>query len=211
MEKLRARSDEEKAQRKQSIIDALAELLEQQDSLPSANEIAKQAGVTKGVIYRYFTSREEIYIELLLQVSLPLAEQIINTPFETIEDCRELLVRFFCQETLFTRLSLMAPVVLENNVPEDVIRHFKLAGAAIIDQIAEQVAPFAPGKERPALRGFVNSFYQLALMKWLHCHPPENVQKAFADEDFWLIGCDLESELRQSFDWLWLGMLHQKL
>src|SRR5690606_23073314 len=65
---IRARKPEEIAQRRDSILAATARLLAQQapDQL-SLNAIAREARLAKSNVYRYFESREAIYLALLMQ------------------------------------------------------------------------------------------------------------------------------------------------
>ncbi|BCE00236.1 hypothetical protein TYM08_P0299 [Marinicellulosiphila megalodicopiae] len=203
--KLRARTDDEKAQRKQSIVDALAFLLNDSEQVPSAMDIAKQANVSKGVIYQYFSSREEIFLTLLMQLSEPI-ELLSKNPIEKIEDIQKVIIDYFCENPLFMRLSIMAPIVLEENINENFIRQFKIAAGEIIDELAKLIMPICK-QDILHCRNFINSFYQLSLMKWQYCHPPQSVKNAFKDHDFWLTRFDLETELNLAFDWLYKGMI----
>ena len=206
--KLRARTCEEKAQRKQSIVEALKFLLSQSDELPSAIQIAQQAGVTKSVIYQYFNSREEIFLTLLIQLSEPLLE-LTQQHFNNVKEIQSEFIHYFLNNPLFMRLSLMAPVVLVMNVNSEIVKTFKLSASHIMIELAKTIMPFCD-KNEETCKSFINSFYQLSLMKWRNCHPPKSVIKAFEGEEFWLINFDLESELNLAFEWLWSGLNHSQ-
>ena len=62
----RAHYSEQKELRRQSILDAALRRFEQ-DSLPdiSIASVASEAGLAKGSVYRYFATREEIFLSLL--------------------------------------------------------------------------------------------------------------------------------------------------
>ena len=62
----RAHHSEQKEMRRQSILDAASRRLEQ-DPLPeiSIASVASEAGLAKGSVYRYFATREEIFLSLL--------------------------------------------------------------------------------------------------------------------------------------------------
>ena len=125
-----------------------------------------------------------------------------------IKQLKAAMIEHFLANSLFMRLSLLAPVILEDNVSPAFIREFKLGGAHIIDLLAQAIMPFS-GATLQDNRVFINSFYQLSQMKWQHCHVPNSVATAFAGEDFWLIGTNLNTELNQAFDWLWQGLIHK--
>lgn len=207
MQKQRARSEDEKALRKQSIIDALAQLMHQGHTLPSAGDIAKQANITKGVIYRYFDSREEIFLTLLIQVSAPL-NALASARYPDINEFKRQLLDFFHQQPLFMQLSVQAPVVLEQNISPEFARSFKLAGADLIDALASCINQFAPELTPFRSRQFIYTLYQLAQAKWQSAHPPSAIQEAFANTSHWLVNQDMQQEMSDVFDWLWYGLIN---
>src|SRR6478609_11225645 len=76
--KQRAILDEDKQLRRQAILAAAAtELLQHPERLAAVEEVARQAGLAKGTMYLYFTTKEEIY--------LALHEQQSRQFFDTLE------------------------------------------------------------------------------------------------------------------------------
>ena len=64
----RARSPEQKAQRRAAILDAAARLGAANGVRKvSLGDIAKSVGLTKSNVLRYFETREEVYLRLLLR------------------------------------------------------------------------------------------------------------------------------------------------
>jgi AcrR family transcriptional regulator len=63
----RARNQSDKENKRNLIMDTAIELfLRQAGNMPTASEIAKQSSMTKGNLYTYFTSKEELFYEILL-------------------------------------------------------------------------------------------------------------------------------------------------
>src|SRR5258706_2865282 len=61
--KQRAILDEDKQLRRQAILSAaIVLLLQHPDRLASVEEVARRAGLAKGTMYLYFTTKEEIYL-----------------------------------------------------------------------------------------------------------------------------------------------------
>ena len=68
MGKKRARSPEEKELRRAAILQAAAALVEREGlEKTGLNAIAREAGISKANIYRYFESREAILLHLVLE------------------------------------------------------------------------------------------------------------------------------------------------
>lgn len=211
MEKRRARKPEEKAIRKQSIISALRELLlKSRYPLPSVNEIARAAGVSKGVIYFYFHSREEIFLHLHLQESTLFfqeIEKVLTSSDYTLEKARNFTVTFFAENEVFMFLGLIAPAVLEANVKVEFAREFKAKSARGMEELALKWVEVESGLDFARTRDFILRYYYLALMIWQHHHPSQVINDAFPGKDLWLVGGDLTKDLSQTFDWLWHGMI----
>ena len=211
MEKQRARNPAEKEYRKQSIVDALEGLLERSlHPLPSANEIARAAGVTKGVIYFYFDTREEIFLTLLLQLGRRVFQRIdaamqAETPYDHTR-VRAELIEACVTNPVFMHLGSLAPGILETNASTAFSREFKLASARQFEEFAVAFARQTDDIDVDRCRRFFLRFYYMALALWQHHHPAEAVLAAFPDERPWILQGELKQELEESFDWLWAGM-----
>jgi AcrR family transcriptional regulator len=62
--RLRAIDDDEKAARREAIVDAASTLYERALELPGVAEVAAEAGLAKGTMYLYFETKEAIYLAL---------------------------------------------------------------------------------------------------------------------------------------------------
>src|SRR5215470_11804341 len=73
----RARSDEQRAQRSQAILETAAAMLE---AMPvadlSLNELSRRVGLAKSNVLRYFESREAVLLELLTTSLLEWLESL---------------------------------------------------------------------------------------------------------------------------------------
>jgi len=73
----RARSQETKLQRRQSLLDAAASLLRERDfGAIRMDDIARQAGVAKGTLYLYFRQREDVFLTLAFEGLTAVLERI---------------------------------------------------------------------------------------------------------------------------------------
>lgn len=64
----RAHSPEQKAERRGAILDAAAALFRERPiAAISIGEVAQRAGIAKGSVYRYFATKEEIFLDLLVR------------------------------------------------------------------------------------------------------------------------------------------------
>lgn len=73
----RARSQEAKEQRRQKFFDAaLDEFYEKGFAAGSMDDIAQRAGLSKGTLYLYFTSKEDLFSALIKKLTQPNLETI---------------------------------------------------------------------------------------------------------------------------------------
>ena len=120
----RARSPEQKALRRAQILDAAAGYFSRQRfETISLVDIARQAGVTKAALYRYYPSKEALFLALYLgeledMVAVPLPEGQAGPMWERLS---ELLL----SRPLFCRLTAILHSVLEQNLDADQARRFK--------------------------------------------------------------------------------------
>jgi TetR/AcrR family transcriptional regulator len=209
MQKQRARNEEDKAKRKQSIVDALHERLKESQSMPSAQDIAKRAGVTKGVIYIYFKTREEIFLTLFLQEAECFYEElyplVLSDEYEILT-LRDGITEFCHSHPVFMYLGLIAPSVLEHNVSEDFIRSFKTTAAEGLQQFATAWQKRESTVDVGNLRNFVLRIFYLGQILWQHHNPPPAVLSAVDIETNWLLQGNFKDSMSESFDWMWAGL-----
>ena len=117
------------------------------------DEVARQAGVGKGTIYRYFPDKESLYFAVIFQGIDELKEQIraaLTAPSQLETRIRELiatLVSFFHRNRLFFRLmNLEDHKVGDERRPNR--RRWRQERAELIDAIA---AALEHGRETGAL------------------------------------------------------------
>ncbi|MEM8741277.1 MAG: TetR family transcriptional regulator [Pseudomonadota bacterium] len=122
---LRARSPDQKAQRREAILAAAGRLLEAQDAdKVTLAAIATEAGVVKSAIYRYFPSREAILIEILLadiHAATTAGEAELNAidagaGSARVDAVAAVFARAFAQRPRLCFLVSVLASVLENNL-----------------------------------------------------------------------------------------------
>lgn len=91
----RAFSDEEKALLRERLLERGKELfLAQGLKKTSLEEITHPLGIAKSSFYLFFASKEDLYLELLIQEREEVERRIVVQTFDTTDDMREGLKRF---------------------------------------------------------------------------------------------------------------------
>ena len=146
----RARSDEQKEQRRQTLLEAAARLhaVRPIEEI-SLNAIAREANMSKAGVYRYFESREELFLELTLESMLRWRTTLLNrledaAGSEDEEKLARALATAIIDTPRFARLASVLATVLERNVSADTVARLKTSFLIEVMPVVEAVAKVFP-------------------------------------------------------------------
>jgi AcrR family transcriptional regulator len=190
----RARSDEQRALRRQAILDTAARMLEEMPVADlSLNELSRRVGLAKSNVLRYFDSREDVLLQLLLSASREWIEHLADEVPGSVrrraafnrraeELAETIAVSLVVRPTLCDLISAQASV-LEHNVSAEVVTRYKLAAMTDAETLTGVVRAELPELgEDGAWRYVVGAFLMIAAL-WAYARPPEAVLEAYdADE-----------------------------
>jgi len=150
----RARSDEQREQRRKAILSTTAQML---DEMPvaelSLNELSRRVGLAKSNVLRYFETREAVLLELYdtawkawldrLDPALPPADAAgdARTRYERVAAT---LTASLVADPLVCELISVSASVLERNISPQVARRHKLASVANTNRMATQLRSSLP-------------------------------------------------------------------
>jgi len=186
----RARRPEQKEERRQSILRAAIELLDEAGiEGTTLSEIARQAGLSKANCYRYFESREAILLELTLdEIESWMAD--IGRRLEPLADSGDIagVAEAFSAATLERpRLcSLFSTIssVLERNVSADVVAEFKQRFNAQVFGSSDAIQAAIPSLSTENAEKFVLFLGFFIAGAWPSANPAPAVLEAFERSDF---------------------------
>lgn len=224
---VRARKPEQKEERRAHLLATARALVEGTGGVDGLglNELARQAGMTKSNVYRYFESREAVLLALLeteyeawlgdLRGSLPKPRAVgarrRASAHERASPAVDLLARTVAR-SLVSRpvlvvLTSALPTVLERNLSEEAIVAFKLRSAAFFDEVALVLEPYVPAAIGvPLMHDVVAALGGL----YPYACPAEAVRRALARPELCSMARDLEADLERfvralANDWLSRG------
>lgn len=185
----RARSPEHKAERERAILYAAGRVLDRDGiEATTLTAIAREVGLAKSNIYRYFESREQILIRLLSAETEAVVARI-SAAFETIparNDFPEMARRFAAVCADAPRFGLlasqMAPI-LERNISVEAIIAVKREFSRPTFQLVEAVGRAAPVLGPEACGQLVNDCFIFVAGLWPMAHPGGNAEAAMRDPE----------------------------
>ena len=175
----RARKPEQKEERRAHLLSVARELLagglDTQDL--SLNELARQAGMAKSNVYRYFESREAVLLELLWQewelLAAGMRDSLGGGTNQTgsIEEIARVFAHAVAQRPLLGQLSSILPSIIEHNVALERVRHFKCALLALVRECAGFLHEYLPSIPTAAFEEFNHHAFILVIGLWPISHP----------------------------------------
>ena len=186
----RARSDEQRAIRRQTILDTAAAMLTEMPVAElSLNELSRRVGLAKSNVLRYFDSREAVLLELLDSLTREwldhLAEQLpsavsARAGFERrAEQLAGALARSLADRPVLCDLLSAQAAVLEHNVSTASIASFKRRGVASATTLVGLVRQALPELSEDHAWRLVLGAFLLTSSLWAHATPPQAVLDAY--------------------------------
>ena len=175
----RARTLKQQEERRQEIMAAAATLFREltyEDV--SLNAIAREAGFTKSNIYRYFASREEIFLSLFLVDFSEWADEFINVlktlPSDTpAEELAEVWVEVLIKHERMLDLTALLGVALERNASESVLFHFKVNVHQLFARLVDSLAVPLPMMSAEQGSALITRVHGLVAGLWPFAKPNE--------------------------------------
>jgi AcrR family transcriptional regulator len=214
----RARSDEQRALRRQAILDTAAAMCEEMPVAElSLNELSRRVGLAKSNVLRYFDSREAVLLQLLLDATrewvahlaaeLPSAVRRRAGFNRRAEQLATAIAESLDQRPMLCDLMHAQAAVLEHNVSVEAVTRYKRAALADADALAELVRDALPELGQDDAWRYMVGTWVMTSALWAHARPPEAVLQAFAaDERLAAMQLDFRVTLQEYLTTLAIGL-----
>ncbi|GAA1667954.1 TetR/AcrR family transcriptional regulator [Kribbella yunnanensis] len=214
----RARSEEQRAVRRQAILATAAEMLtEMPVNDVSLNELSRRVGLAKSNVLKYFESREAVLLELSAteltswvdDLAAGIAAMPSSAPLAKRADLLvEVIVSTISARPVLCDLISSQASVLERNISTETALAFKRSAAVGYDRMIELVTIALPEIGREGAMRFIPPASMLAGAVWTHAHPTPALLAAFcADPSLAPLRMEFEPTLREQLTTLLTGVL----
>ena len=212
----RARTDEQRAQRRAQILEVARKLLDgQRIADVSLNEIARQAGLAKSNVLRYFESREVILLTLLDEAYARWVDEVTQRLPQSSEPDPTERVAWVLADTAMARpmlceLLTSTTTVLEHNVTTADVTAFKLAVQASMARLMVAVAHELGPWDEARAGVFISGLHANLTAIWALAHPAPALVEAYAScQQIQGLPCAPEIALREALATLIVGLQHR--
>ncbi|MGK5637936.1 TetR family transcriptional regulator [Streptomyces sp. URMC 126] len=186
----RARTDEQRSQRRRQILDTAAVMLtEMPVAKLSLNELSRRVGLAKANVLRYFESREAVLLDLLdteIQDWITELEQTRTdgqgTTRERGDGLADLLATSMTQRPVLCDLLSTQGAVLEQNISTEVgIRH-KRAARESLRSLVQIVLRHLPELGTEDAAALVETTLLMAMAAWQCSRPSDAMLAVYASD-----------------------------
>ncbi len=186
----RARSEEQRAVRRQSILDTAAGML---DEMPvaavSLNELSRRVGLSKSAVTLYFESREAVLLDLLSEAAARYRAETAGTFAEWADPSAPVPVRVrqvaarlaatFAAHPMLCELLSVQHAILEHNISVEVATRYKRSSRDAIRWLAEQLRDLLPELDDERALRAAHMVIILVGALWTRSRPAPSLLAAF--------------------------------
>ena len=211
----RARQPEQIAQRRADILNAAALLLERDGfDQVSLNGIAREAKIAKSNIYRYFESREEIFLQLLKsdweewldKLEKELAEETIDGDVKKLAGIVSISIS---GNPRMCQLVSVLGSVLETNISEDALVKFKLETIQIATRMLTLFQTCVPAFPMERAYQIVTATTALIAGLWPLGNPSPVMNKVMELPELAPFKMEFATALERSLTLVFQGAMHE--
>ncbi|MFE5663153.1 TetR family transcriptional regulator [Streptomyces niveus] len=215
----RARSEEQRAQRRQAILDTTAAMLaEMPVAQVSLNELSRRVGLAKSNVLRYFESREAVLLELLdvasqewlehLEDALPSGVDAGAPLPERGDQVVAVLAASLADRPVLCDLTSAQAAVLERNVSPAVAAQYKRTAIVNVGALAALIRTRVP----ELTEGDATRFAAVCVMTtgaiWTHAQPSAAMLAVYdSDPALAAMRIDFAATLREVLEVVLSGLL----
>jgi AcrR family transcriptional regulator len=181
----RARRPEHKHERREAILAAARELAGERPVREiSLGDIARRAGFAKSNLLRYFESREDIFLRMLLREWESWRAgltQRLRSGEATADSVAATIAGTIAERPLFCDLIAEMSAVLERNVSIGTVQAFKSQSLDKVDDLGGVVAERMPDLDGPYARETIAAALIITAGLWPVANPAPHVAAMFAE------------------------------
>lgn len=216
---IRAMTDADKQKKKQLILIATEELLIS-SSYESVKmlEIAQKTGIAKGTLFNYFTTKEELFLELLMKKYedwfLMLSETLKKRNVSDFETFKSVFIEGITNHILldqaFYRLIALMHPILEKNIPVESAVRFKCGLYEKLGLLSAQIVNQVPFFDQNQSALLLMSMHVIMVGVINMASASECVKKVVQDYSLTMFDIDPVKEVHRIISIYLDGLLHQK-
>ena len=212
----RAINEKDKLKRREKFLKTAWQLYEKKDgTLPTISEIAQKAGLSKGSVYLYFKTKNEIFLSLYMhQLRLwhdSVTEALENHQGEiSISEYARMSSQYLVENPLVLKMGSIASSLFEGNADESLFLEFKIELAGLLDARSHLTCRLFPGLSADQWVKVHLRIYALIFGLWQMFYSPRQVKKLLQEARINVFEPEFSESVVESVTTFLQGALAQK-
>lgn len=212
----RAREPEQKEQRRQALLQAAASLLSEAGlEAVTLSAIAREAGLAKSNVYRYFESREQILLELLVEDEQAWVGELEHAlaPLaggDDVDAAAAAVASTLSRRAVMCELISVVANVLEHNLSADAVAHFKGRVLELSIRIRNALHAALPSLPHDHTEALLRYLHALVAGLWPMAHPSAPAVHVLARPAFRGLCSEFEPDLRGALAAMLRGLVRPR-
>jgi len=208
----RARTDEKKMERKEAIYQAAFSLFKKNGyDKVSFNGIAVEAGFTKSNMYRYFSSKEDIFLNVFADLFEQWVEEFRKRLQQLAQNApaqqfAKSWVGSMLEQPKFLDLIPILFISLERNSSFEQLLEFKRLAMGLLFSITIDITRIYPEIEGDKAFRLLNLSYAATANYWSATMQSDALKKVYELEEFMMLRPDFENDLTTSIEIIIAGL-----
>lgn len=208
---VRARNPEQIEQRKAAILTAAMEVMEELGlERVTLADIAARAGTVKSNLYRYFESREHIYLLVLQRLGAEWEAWVIRALARlrgqgTVPQVAKVVTEAFARARDYSKMISVFNPILERTLTPELAVNFRSHFLARRQRFAAALTGALPGLSEPAAQALTLPVYCQIAGLWPFCQVSAEVRTHLSKTEHRHLQIRFETEMRQFLETLLAG------
>ncbi len=209
----RARNPKAKEMRRVSILQAASHLFQDDSStLPTTSQISKHCDISKGALYLYFKSKEEIFLAIIETHYLEWLDlfslKSLGSTHQKFDEAAlnsmlDKTCTFLINNPVFMHLASMGSSVIEPNVDTKVLLEHKNVLGLKIRNLALSMSESIEVLSSTQITSLIIRTYSILLGLWQTTHPIEKVSKVLRASNLHILTPDFATSSKEMVKQLW--------
>jgi AcrR family transcriptional regulator len=207
----RARRPQQVEKRREDLLSAALKLFKQHGlDQVSLNDIAREVGVAKSNIYRYFASREHIYLVVLQRLAAEFEQRIYSRLDRlrgggTIRKVVDALVDAYLASPEYGELITVVNSVLEQRLTPELVINFRTVFLERRKRLAVALSNALSLDDAEAMLPLTLHIFLHVPGLWTFCFPRSESRRLLQEETNKHLLIDFRSEMTQFLRWMLSG------
>lgn len=210
----RAIHEKDKLRRREKILKTAWALYKKSNGqLPTVSVLARKAGLSKGTVYLYFKTKNEIFLHLYLHQLRRWHDEMAQTLGQhpgkiTVREYAQITTEYVVKNPIMLKLGSIATGAIQEDTDQQLVVEIKVGLAKILDDRSRLVCKLFPGLTREEWVKVHLRIYALIFGVWQMYYSPPHVRRLLQESETDIFDAGFSKNVVEAVATFLTGALH---